>query len=207
MLYKMKRAVISFLIAALLIGNVLPVSAEEENDIVVTYENVVQGLIYLCDSYPLKSQVDENAETLSWLPSGHTVEIMETRYGESGAWCLVSTMVDEVEYVGYVDRGNLAIASEEYLTKESQLLNGQTMNVQAYGSDIGQFPASYQNALWTLKSSHPNWVFVPYHTGLDWEYVIDNEMVGSRSLIGSYRGAAWKGVYMVRAGITLLGMQ
>lgn len=190
---KIKRIAMVILTSALLIGQALPVSAETDDDIVITYEGIVQGLIYLCDSYPLKSEADENAETLAWLPSGHTVEILETLYTETGIWCHVSTMVDEVEYAGYVNRGNLAIASEEYLARELQPFNAHDTNVQAYGSDIEQFPASYQNALWTLKNSHPNWVFVPYNTGLDWEYVIDNEMVGSRSLIGSYRGAAWKG--------------
>lgn len=188
----MKKAAIIFMTTVLLAAEVMPVNADFEQDTAVTYESTVQGLVYLCDSYPLRSRLDGDAEILVELPSGHTVEILDTLYGETEVWCHVSTMVDEIEYTGYIERGNLAIANEEYLRKESEVSAGSAYNVKAYGSDIEHFPESYQNALRQLKASHPNWVFVPFHTGLDWEYVIDNEMLGERSLIGSYKGDAWK---------------
>ncbi len=191
--YRLKGIVLATFAALLIAFNALSVSAEKESQSAITYESTVQGLIFLCDSYSLKNQPDYNAETLVQLPSGHTVEILQTLYTETDIWCYITTMVNEVEYAGYVARGNLAVANEEFLNREQQISNERNIVVHAYGSDIERFPESYQNALWKLKSIHPNWIFVPYHTNLDWEYVIDNEMVGSRSLIGAYRGEAWKG--------------
>lgn len=49
-----------------------------------------------------------------------------------------------------------------------------TQNDSGY-SDINQFPASYREALVNIKRNHPNWVFVPQRTGLDFNSAVTNE--------------------------------
>lgn len=51
-----------------------------------------------------------------------------------------------------------------------------------YG-DIDQFPESYRSALKALKDAHPNWTFVKMNTNLEWNEVVQNEMVRGRNLI------------------------
>lgn len=48
---------------------------------------------------------------------------------------------------------------------------------------LAQFPESYRASLRALHETHPNWSFVPFNTGLDWDTVIENEMVLSRNLV------------------------
>ena len=45
------------------------------------------------------------------------------------------------------------------------------------------FPDSYCTGLLALHKKYPNWQFVPVVTGLDWNYVIENESVIGRNLV------------------------
>ncbi len=51
-----------------------------------------------------------------------------------------------------------------------------------FEESISAFPESYKPYLRELHGKYPEWVFVPFDTGLDWNTVIDNE-VGAKSLI------------------------
>lgn len=42
---------------------------------------------------------------------------------------------------------------------------------------IENFPESYRPYLLDLQSSFPEWRFIALYTGLDWEYVIDNQNI------------------------------
>ena len=57
---------------------------------------------------------------------------------------------------------------------------------------IENFPESYKSYLNNLKAKHPNWTFVAVYTHLDFDYVIQNEMVTNRSLIPISYPASWK---------------
>ena len=67
-----------------------------------------------------------------------------------------------------------------YSTAGISLFAAETNGVSA---DVAQFPESYQAGLTALKKAHPNWVFVPLNTGLDWNTVITNELKDGRSLV------------------------
>lgn len=157
-------------------------------------EEAVQGLIYLCDYYDIKAEADENSETVISVPSGTTVQLLNVDANEEGLWYYVKTAVDDQEYYGYVLRQNLAISNETVLEWERNLPTTYSRDyvVNAYADDVAQFPKTYQTALYELKEKHPNWVFVRSETGLNWDYVIENEMVDSRSLVGTYRSDNWK---------------
>ena len=51
--------------------------------------------------------------------------------------------------------------------------------------NIEKFPESYKASLLALHQAHPNWMFYPYETNLDWQTVIDNEVINRKSLVSS----------------------
>lgn len=52
----------------------------------------------------------------------------------------------------------------------------------AFEQSISAFPESYKESLRALHNLYPEWKFVPFQTGLDWNTVIDNE-IGNKSLV------------------------
>lgn len=59
-------------------------------------------------------------------------------------------------------------------------------------SPYDAFPYSYREKLREINQLHPNWVFVPFNTGLEWNDVVDGEMVGVRSLVYYNVKDSWK---------------
>ena len=45
------------------------------------------------------------------------------------------------------------------------------------------FPESYKAGLRELHANFPNWIFTVHNTGLDFNYVLDNELIGTRTLV------------------------
>lgn len=54
------------------------------------------------------------------------------------------------------------------------------------------FPYSYRQKLRELNQLHPNWTFVPMNTGINWETVINAEMIGNKSLVYVTVKESWK---------------
>ena len=46
-------------------------------------------------------------------------------------------------------------------------------------TDYNAFPSGYRAKLREINRLHPNWTFIPFNTGLDWNTVVDNEMQGN----------------------------
>ena len=57
---------------------------------------------------------------------------------------------------------------------------------------IENFPESYQPYLKILKQKYPNWNFIALYTGLDWNYVIDNENIFGKNLVPKSYSDNWK---------------
>ena len=57
---------------------------------------------------------------------------------------------------------------------------------------IENFPDSYKPYLEELQKKYPNWSFVALYTGLDWEYVINNENVFGKNLVPKSYSDSWK---------------
>lgn len=167
----------------------------------------VMAVVYMSDSYPVRAEASYDSETLIEVPSGQTVFIQDIALDENHEpWESVSLYWGEQEYHGYIPRSYLACSDERFLEWETEY----HMNPSAYGlyglsrsgtvrssyADIEQFPASYQSALKALKDAHPNWIFVPMKTGLDWNTVIANEIKDGKSLVEyTYSEAAKEGAY------------
>ncbi len=45
------------------------------------------------------------------------------------------------------------------------------------------FPDLYLEKLWQMHQKYPNWTFVPYQTGLDWDTAVAQESTGGKNLV------------------------
>ena len=59
-------------------------------------------------------------------------------------------------------------------------------------TDYSAFPYGYRAKLRELNKLHPNWIFVPFDTGLEWNTVVEAEMKGLRSLVYYNVDDSWK---------------
>lgn len=57
---------------------------------------------------------------------------------------------------------------------------------------IENFPESYRPYLEELNKKYPNWKFIALYTGLDWNYVIDNENTFGKNLVPLSYNDRWK---------------
>ncbi len=102
-----------------------------------------------------------------------------------------------------------ASTTEESTTEPStanynarQITNNSTRRIAGPGSRIANdnfestiagFPESYKASLRALHAAHPNWVFVPQITNVDWNTFISAEMSPERSLVPRSMDDAYKG--------------
>ena len=168
-------------------------------------EREVMALVYLADEYSVKKEASYNSETVVTVPSGQQVQIQGVEVDEyQQAWISVKLIYGGVEYYGYIPRTNLACSDERYLAWEEQYdienaipqITAFASNSNSVPADIAQFPKSYHAPLLKLKQEHPKWTFVKMNTKLDWNTVLDNELVGARSLVpNSFSASMKEGVY------------
>jgi hypothetical protein len=163
----------------------------------------ILALVYLSDSYDIKQSPYSRSATAVTVYSGQSVSI--TGVGEDSQkniWYQVSLTYGGTSYNGYVERKNLAYSDEDLLSWESKYVTTRLSKLRSFSiqnisgttisAEINAFPASYQEALTTLKTEHPNWTFVAMNTGLDWSSVIASENMKDKSLISSTANIAWK---------------
>lgn len=159
-------------------------------------ERDMMALIFLCPEYELRAEPSMDASVAVVAESGQTVCIQDAFYNddEGVLWVSVSFTKGEDTYTGYVQRDYLACSDERFLEWENDFR--LTKGVQTTSdiskleltdgdvtSDIAQFPESYHDGLMALKEVHPQWIFVPMNTGLDWNTVITEELKGGKSLV------------------------
>lgn len=154
----------------------------------------IMAVVYMSDEYPVRIGAAYDSTEVVTVRSGQTVFVHSMLVNEKReAWCEVSLYKDGEEYKGYIPRNFLACSDERFLAWEEEY-SVQTIARSTYKlveiaipeggyEDIQQFPESYQAALTALKEQHPNWIFVPMNTGLDWNTVISNELNKGRSLV------------------------
>ncbi|HKM35173.1 MAG TPA: hypothetical protein VJY54_10580 [Lachnospiraceae bacterium] len=174
---------------------------------VLVSERTIMALVYLSDEYPIRYNPSNDSEIVATVPSGQQVQILDV-YVDSAfgtVWEYVSFYYQGSQYHGYIPRKNLACSDEKFLAWEDEYnMNPPSMMRMAFAMvqmettspDIEQFPESYKAALYAMKEAHPNWTFVKMNTGLDWNTVVENEIVGARSLIpASYPVYMQNGIY------------
>ncbi len=161
-------------------------------------QKTVMATVYMTDSYEVKMLPEWTAETVGKLYSGAQVFIQGVESNQSGVWYQVLFAVEDVERTGYIEAEYLVTADVDFLTWETEYLSSfadtisETL-VRSGNQDILAFPSSYQRGLAELKSKHPNWVFVPFETNLNWDVVVNAQMQNSRSWVFQSKHDSWKG--------------
>ena len=178
-------------------GGILQNPEEAKSSLyLIIQKKAVLASIYLCDEYEVKTEPSLESETVHTVVSGQSVQITDVETDEyGGIWYQVLLYQNGVEYTGYVEKGYLATSDEDFAGWEETYLDlsaaPMVMNLSEGGTDIDEFPASYQNALYALKEKHPEWIFVRMDTGLDWNTAIANEL-GDKSWISSSKSGSWQ---------------
>lgn len=185
--------------------------AEEAFDALLSEKNLM-ALLYHADSYDVRSHADSDSAAVATLEIGQTLYIWGIAITEDDVWYRVQYWLDGAEGTGYVQSYYLAYSDEDWFAWEEEYLfpilalGEEEYESTAYGmaalamvslyaldtSDISAFPWSYQSALRSLKNAHPNWVFVPMKTGLDFDASVSKEM-GAKSLIQKTTNNSSKG--------------
>ena len=57
---------------------------------------------------------------------------------------------------------------------------------------VKRFPESYKAGLRELHAMYPNWIFTLHNTGLDFDYVLENELIGTRTLVNATSISSYK---------------
>lgn len=163
-------------------------------------EREIVATLYHIDQYPLAATAGYVESGIVEIPSGGQVMIESVELQDGAIWYLVNYMQDEQSYRGYVMGDYLVSTDSRFLDWQQEYLSWIPMNLSLEeeslvraDNDILAFPESYRSYLSRLKSQHPNWVFVPMNTNLDWSTVIAEEMKGDRNWAHSSKPAAWKG--------------
>lgn len=149
-------------------------------------ERDIMALVYLTDSYEVKAEAGFDSDTVLTVLSGQQVNLLDFCFDEEyELWYYVRLNYNAKDYYGYVQRAYLACSDARFLNWEEEygMGIGRTYALEDGYADIEQFPESYQEPLTALKEQHPNWTFVKMNTGLDWNYVIQEEMKGGKSLV------------------------
>ncbi len=73
-----------------------------------------------------------------------------------------------------------------------QTKNSNQIAYAEEADSISQFPESYQKYLRKLKASHPNWIFKPFNTGLEWKDVVAAEFSNNKSLMAKSANSLFK---------------
>ncbi|MBQ8983570.1 MAG: DUF4214 domain-containing protein [Lachnospiraceae bacterium] len=168
----------------------------------------IKAILYGIDEYGLRS-APGSEDQIAVINSGQQMILKSRTMREDGAiWYQVSVGISDVSYTGYIpeqyvlciDSVNLECLndpgmSDIYVETDDELFPDA---VSMYGADdfesaIAAFPDSYKDSLRKLHSAHPNWVFVPQITKVDWNKFITAEMVQDRSLVERSMDDSYKG--------------
>ena len=158
-------------------------------------EKTLMSLLYRTDSYSVR-QSPLSDTIVATIYSGHTLYIKSVVILDNNVWYQAQFCLNGTEYTGYIESYYLAYSDEDWINWEREndigVITPYALNTAIDTSDIEAFPSFYQSKLIALKELHPNWIFVPMNTGLDFNTVITNEM-GDKSLIQNTAGNAEKG--------------
>ncbi len=162
-------------------GAVLMISAEEVTE-TGTKETVVYGYVDVTSSLNVRKGpgttygyvTDQNSKAITLYPNQKVVIL-----AKSGNWYNIKFSYNGKDYTGYV--------SGAYLN------NYEGTYDEAYAAELisAGFPESYIPALCYLHSKHPEWVFTPYKTNLEWNEVVEKQSELGKSLIQNVWIPSW----------------
>ena len=159
-------------------------STGEEIDLCPAFDSVDQFYGFYCNGKPSTISVDAVAL------EGYAANITVTGTSPIG-----NTDVELGQSIALVPGENTIEVNVESFagytrTYTLYILNGEDKGGFKSGT-LSKFPESYYSGLWMLHCLHPDYVFKPYNTGLDYYTVLDNEDNADRSLASNYSHPNW----------------
>lgn len=108
-------------------------------------------------------------------------------------------------HTGYIHAGNFATSDPNFhewrasfhIDPFGRILSPRARSAQQNATNLNAFPASYRPLIQALMNQRPNWTFVPFNTGRDWntEVAVQMECPGvtrnCRSLVPWNSPASW----------------
>lgn len=164
----------------------------------ITGQHAVEVLLYGTPSYNLKLAPSSDSADICAIPIGSQMQIIDVVItAEEDVFYLVELVHDEHSYKGYVSDAYVVTNDYDFNTwRTVELSKVVGIDIDAEGSSSveiqANFPQAYWPALTQLVSIHPNWIFVPFNTGLEWNDVVAAERVGNRSLVYKTVSDSWK---------------
>ena len=158
----------------------------------------VYVLLYNTDKYGLKAEPEKGAGETGSIASGAQLTVNDVAFDdELGVLYLVTAYVNGSPVKGYVESAYIVTndaefnewASTELIKVTGAVYHAEISNLEAIYTN---FPSGYHEALASLSRSHPNWIFVPFHTGLEWSEVLAAQRQGNRSLVYRTSDDSWK---------------
>lgn len=140
------------------------------------------------------------------LVSDYPVTVNGEYYADDTTWFGITFNYGDASYNGFVSQGyikvdentivdggsgSIIIPPSPTVTPTPTPIVGATIDFEASLAEQG-FPESYKAQLRILHEKYPNWKFTAFHTGLDWNTVIQNEAVVEKNLIPNSKGIEWK---------------
>lgn len=117
---------------------------------------------------------DGNGKSITLYPNQKV-----TILSQSGSWYKIQFTYNNTQYTGYASANYINVYDGTYDS--------------AYAAELKKagFPDSYIPSLCYLHSKHPEWIFTPYQTGLDWSAAVTEESKLGRNLISNTSPSSW----------------
>ena len=128
-------------------------------------QKLAAKVIKSAKTYQIATTVAKNLKTAS---AGQKVTVTGTLTVKNVKWYRCKFSISGKSYDGYIQASYIELDSDAQ-----------------FEESIAAFPQSYKTSLRKLHEAYPNWTFVPIETGLDWNYVIENESRVGRNTIQS----------------------
>ncbi len=177
------------------------VYALEDGDYPVNKSGVVRGqssiiekhiaVVYVAPVYPYDLVCDEN-DLFITLNTKNTLTLYDQYVDEyNNLYRHIGFEYKGKMYYGYIAEEYIVSSDDNSGEIENSGTTGIGKDFEDY-LDIQGFPESYKPFLRKLHEKYPNWIFEAYHTGLDWDDVIEQESIAGKNLITNNKSVEWK---------------
>lgn len=180
-------------------------SAEAKSFSELIEEKPIYALVYNTYEYQVKESPG-SLESVVTVSSGQQVILQDCTLVGSDLWFLCDIVKDGIPYQGFIEQKYIISGDRQYNQWLEEIdaggsdaivyadaAGGSSVRSSDFANYVNQyFPYEYRQALIELHQKHPQWSFVPFYTGLDWNTVIRNEMVPTRNLIYKTAKDEWK---------------
>lgn len=166
-------------------------------------ERNIMAVLYLCDTYPLRSAPVVDSSVIYDLGSGTSLLLKGVIYNGSDYWFYVSAATSLGELYGYIPKDRFICIDEDYLAWDeaaTRLAFGDAISADAASvtgkalESVYYFPDSYRDSLLKVLNAHPNWIFVPQKIGMTLDQAVSAQMADrNKNWVYSTVNDAFKG--------------